>query len=84
MVTTFIGVRIGREQKSFLRELQKRIGAKSFSDAIRYCIDFVKLVSEGKLNIMISAEMLISLPFTEMLRSWGSTSGSCRICQVRE
>jgi len=81
MVTTFIGVRIGREQKSFLQELQKRIEAKSFSDAIRYCIDFVKLVSEGKLNIMISAEMLMSPPFTEMLRSRGSLSRSCRVCE---
>jgi len=71
MVTTPLSVRVDPKQEEFLRELAKRIEAESVSDALRYCIEFVKLVAERKLIVTMTVDMLLSEPFRTAISSGG-------------
>jgi len=68
MVRTLLSVRVGSEQAEFLQELAQRLEAESVSDALRYCIDFVKLVAERKLIVTVTMDMLLSEPFRTAIR----------------
>jgi len=72
MVRTLLSVRLDPAQEEFLRELTQRIEAESVSDALRYCIDFVKLVAERKLIVTVTMDMLLSEPFHTAIKSRGS------------